>query len=332
MKKFILFALLIAAAACAAAWLGMSKFEELNRPADLSKASPDVIYEVPDGAMLRGVSEDLEKRGLLRSAKVFEFIARRSERGGAIKTGKYRLNASMSPDEILEVLVSGKTASWTLTFPEGLTLKQCAAIVEKNQVGSAAEFLRITQKEGHKYGKIFPNSLEGYFFPDTYTLPLDCDVPELVKIASARFEEMALPYHTKNSPLSLKDTIILASLVEREAQVPSERPVIAGVYINRLRDGMKLECDATVQYALGVQKEFLLYKDLEIDSPYNTYKYPGLPAGPICSPGLASIKAACSPAHTEYYYYVRNDVKGDGSHVFGRNFREHQDNILRYQR
>ena len=135
-----------------------------------------------------------------------------------------------------------------------------------------------------------------------------------------------------NKPLSLKETVILASLVEREAQVASERPLIAGVYINRINKGMKLECDATVQFALGKQKAVLLYSDLEIASPYNTYRYPGLPPGPICSPGAASLEAAFNPKKSDYLFYVRNDVKNDGSHVFGRDFGEHQANIQKYQR
>ena len=330
MKKFLAFLFVCLLIAGGVAFWGYSKFKELDLPkADKTEV---VIYEVKPGATLRSLGEDLEKQGLLRSAKVFEFWGRYLEVGHLIKAGHYELSASMAPREMLGLIVAGRTATQKLTFPEGLTLEQCAKIVHKHKIGTEQEFLKLTKHNGKKYGKVFPADMEGYFLPDTYTLPLSCDVPHLVSTAAARFEELALPYHTKESPLSLHDTIILASLVEREAQVPQERPIIAGVYINRLNDGMKLECDATVQFALGKQKEYLLYKDLEIDSPYNTYKYAGLPVGPICNPGLESIKAACRPKKSDYYYYVRNDVKGDGSHVFGRNYSEHQQNIRKYQR
>ncbi|MGM9992447.1 MAG: endolytic transglycosylase MltG [Candidatus Bruticola sp.] len=329
MKKILVFLLVCCLAAAAAAFWLYDKFNELNQPVQTKAVAS--IYKVESGTTLRGLGRDLEKKNIIRSALVFEYWGRKFDSGSRIQAGHYFISAAMQPKEILQLITEGKTASQKITFPEGLTLKECARIVEKHKIGTADEFLRITQTQGKKYGDIFPNNMEGYFLPDTYTLPLDCDTEFLVRTVAERFKELALPCHTDKSPLSLKDTIILASLVEREAQVAAERPVIAGVYVNRLNSGMKLECDATVQFALGRQKEYLLYRDLEIDSPYNTYKYVGLPVGPICSPGLDSIKAACSPKPSRYYYYVRNDVKGDGSHVFGQDFGEHQNNIRKYQ-
>ncbi|MBQ7501713.1 endolytic transglycosylase MltG [bacterium] len=336
MKKVLscifIFIVIFAVAAVGGYFFVRHKLAELSQPSDLEDKSQEVVFEVVSGSTCRSVAEELEKQKIIRSADVFTYIARRDNLGSAIKTGFFRIKPSMTPEEILNVFVNGEQATRKLTFPEGLTLKECAQIAAKAGICTYDDFMKITRHDGRKYGAIFPADMEGYFLPDTYILPWKCGAEELVAIAAARFEELAVPYHDGKSPLSLKDTVILASLVEREAQVPSERPIIAGVYINRLNDGMKLECDATVQFALGKQKEYLLYKDLEIDSPYNTYKITGLPAGPICSPGLESIKAACHPAKSPYYYYVRNDVKGDGSHVFGRNFNEHQRNIRRYQR
>lgn len=336
MKKvlscILIFIVILLLAAAGGYFYARHKLAELSQPSDLEGKGEEVVFEVVSGSTCRSVADELEKRGLIRSADVFTYIARRDDLGSAIKTGFFRVKPSMTPEEILDVFVNGEQATRKLTFPEGLTLKECAQIAAKAKICSYDEFMKITRRGGKKYGSIFPADMEGYFLPDTYILPWRCGAEELVSIAASRFEELALPCHDAKSPLNLKDTVILASLVEREAQVPSERPIIAGVYINRLNDGMKLECDATVQFALGKQKEYLLYKDLEIDSPYNTYKITGLPAGPICNPGLESIKAACHPAKSPYYYYVRNDVKGDGSHVFGRNFNEHQRNIRRYQR
>lgn len=337
MKKFWLYLgivlLVFLVLAAGGAYWGYLQFKEWDRPVwAAGPKAPPVVYEVPAGATLRSVGEDLERLGLLRQALVFEFWGRYLEQGAKLQAGHYEVSAAMTPRQLLAVLVSGRTVQRKVTFPEGWTLRQCAQAVEKEGIDSAAHFLELTSKKGREFGDIFPANLEGYLLPDTYLLPLKCTGPELARIMTARFRELALPWHTKESPLSLRDTVILASLVEREAQVPEERPLIAGVYINRLRAGMKLECDATVQYALGTPKEYLLYKDLEIDSPYNTYLYPGLPAGPICNPGLDSFKAACQPQASPYFYYVRNDVKGDGSHVFGKDFSEHQNNIRRFQR
>lgn len=139
--------------------------------------------------------------------------------------------------------------------------------------------------------------------------------------------------------MSVYQAVTLASIVEREAVIPDERPLIASVFLNRLRKGMYLNADPTVQYALGYQKQGhtwwkrpLLLEDLDVDSPYNTYRHPGLPPGPICNPGLDSLKAVANPAHTDYYYFVANDVAGDGSHVFAKTLEEHQANIKKYRR
>jgi len=151
------------------------------------------------------------------------------------------------------------------------------------------------------------------------------------------FNDKVVPMYEKKKknlpyPLSLAQVVTLASLVEREAQLANERPIIATVYYNRLKKGMKLECDATIQYALGKPRHVLKYSDLRIKSPYNTYLHGGLPPGPIANPGLDSIKAVLEPERNDYLYYVRNDVKNDGSHVFSKTFNEHQAAIDKHQK
>ncbi len=301
-------------------------------PADPQGTRQAVLFEVPEGATAGRIAQDLEDKGLIRSALAFRALLRFGDRGASIRAGHYKLAASDTPVRILAHLVRGDTLQRRVTFPEGLVLAEMAAILKKSQVCDPEEFLRIARTRGRDFGPRFPPNLEGYLFPDTYTLPWECPAEEVVRVMTARFTQVVDQSWSPRSPLPLAQTVILASLVEREAQVRSERPIIAGVYLNRLDKGMLLQCDATVQYALGRQRQVLTYADLEIDSPYNTYRHPGLPPGPICSPGQAALEAAARPERTEYLFYVRNDVKGDGSHVFSRDYTEHQQAIDRHQR
>jgi UPF0755 protein len=226
-----------------------------------------------------------------------------------------------------------------LTIPEGYTLVQIAQSLQSSGVTSEQGFLEAAKSANVPAGGVsFPlpqGSLEGYLFPDTYFLQPDSKPEAAVAKMLANFErKVYVPLKTEfaSSSLSLNpefassshsfnEVVILASMVEREAKLPRERPLIAGVYINRLRKGMKLDCDATIQYALGHHKARLLYSDLTVDSPYNTYVHPGLPPGPICNPGLDSVRAALQPLQSDYLYYV---ARPDGSHAFSRTMSEHR--------
>lgn len=301
-------------------------------PADPEATRQPVIVEVPEGATAGEIAAMLEQQKLIPSAFAFKLLIRYGGNGASIRTGHYKISPSQAPLKILEQLVKGETLRRKVTFPEGLTLNQVAEIVGKSGVCPKDEFLKVARTGGQEFGEPFPANLEGYLFPDTYEFPWEASAKEVVKQMTDRFREVSLPLWSAKAPLSLRESVILASLVEGEAQVASERPVIAGVYLNRLAEGMLLQCDATVQYALGKPKAILLHRDLEIPSPYNTYLYPGLPPGPICNPGKAAFEAAVKPKRSEYLFYVRNDVKGDGSHVFTRDYSEHQRAIERYQR
>jgi UPF0755 protein len=183
-------------------------------------------------------------------------------------------------------------------------------------------------------------SLEGYLFPDTYQVSPDVTAADLIQRMLRTFDQRVASQMRQQAAargLTVHQWVTLASIVEREAVIASERPVIASVYLNRLELGMKLDADPTVQYALGYQaqtrswwKRPLLLEDLEVKSPYNTYKNPGLPPGPIANPGLASLRAVVEAPDTDYYYFVANKQAGDGSHVFARTIEEHQRNIARY--
>lgn len=295
-----------------------------------------VVYQVEPGSSGRSVAMDLEDKGLIVNALAFRLLLTFYEKreGAALQAGYFTVDPSQDIKGVLQDLLSGSPLTKKATVPEGYILQQTAESLEKQDIVEAQEFWDALDRAD--LGWEFPTSkLEGYLFPSTYEFPYEASGDQVVKQMTDQFRAVVEPMMEEYkgvTSLTLKETVILASLVEREAQVASERPLIAGVYLNRIKKGMKLECDATVQFALGKQKDVLLYRDLEIASPYNTYRYPGLPPGPICSPGAASLEAAFNPKKSDFYFYVRNDIKNDGSHVFGRDFSEHQRNIDKYQK
>lgn len=296
-----------------------------------------VVFEVKPGATGRSIAQELADKKLITNPLAFRLLLSYKEKkqGATLRAGHFAVNPADDLEDVLNNLLEGSVLTRKATIPEGFTVEQTARSLEEQKVCDAGDFFSAVRADSLELGWKFPRELEGYLFPSTYEFPWECTGEMAVRQMTGQFRTSVEPLwekYGKTAPLSLPESIILASLVEREAQVASERPTIAGVYINRLRKGMKLECDATVQFALGKQKAVLLYKDLEIASPYNTYRYHGLPPGPICSPGLASIEAALNPKKSDYLFYVRNDIKNDGSHVFGRDFYEHEQNIARYQR
>lgn len=309
-------------------------FKEVSQPA---RAQGDpMVFEVSSGASGRSVAQELESKGLIRDAMAFRLLLTLKERkdGSTLRAGHFRVDPTEDIKGVLAELLDGEVLTRKATVPEGYTLEQTARSLEEQEICKGQDFWAALEIDP-ELGWLFPDELEGYLFPSTYEFPWECTGEMALRQMTGQFRASVEPLwkkYEKTAPLSFKETIILASLVEREAQVASERPTIAGVYVNRIRKGMKLECDATVQYALGKQKAVLLYSDLEIASPYNTYRYQGLPPGPICSPGLASIEAAMNPKKSNFLFYVRNDIKNDGSHVFGRDFYEHENNIAKYQK
>jgi UPF0755 protein len=321
--------LLAFVAALGALWLYWS----LARP--IGKGEPQTIAIHP-GQSARAVAGELQRKGLIRSRRAFLVAARWSGKGNRLKAGGYRFPPTMSALEILDALVNGTHQTWRwLTIPEGFTMRQIAERVEEKGLGTAGALRRAAAADTFAPGFPLPKAgLEGYLFPDTYRVELGAEPGSLLAQMLRRFRDAVwqgvfsekASYHGR----SLNDIITLASCVEAEAKRDDERPVIAGVLANRLERGMKLECDATVQYALGAERKARLFnKDLLVDSEYNTYLHPGLPPGPICSPGVASIRAAMNPARVPYLYYV---AQPDGSHVFSCTYAEHQAAIARIRR
>lgn len=237
-----------------------------------------------------------------------------------IKYGIYELYESMPEWEVLNQLRKGAVCARKVTFPEGLRLEEVAKILEKNGIIDEEMFLKAaTNKELLSKSNIPFNSFEGFLFPDTYTFFEGSSAEEIIKRMVQRFFEVYRK-EFKSSKIPLDTLVILASIVEEEAAVDEERPLIASVYLNRLKKGMLLEADVTVQYALGKHKERLTYNDLKINSPYNTYIHKGLPPGPICSPGKASLLAVVNAPTTPYLYFV---ARGDRRHIFSKTLEEH---------
>lgn len=312
------------------------------RPVPASSAP--VRVRIEPGMMPDEIARELERAGLIRDARMFWYYLRLKGEGNRFQAGEYELKPGMTPDELIAALNAGNTIrpeTVRVTIPEGFTVRQIADRLEESGIADAAAVLGLAADP-----KAFPHAvireipadprmrwpLEGYLFPETYEWPKGVDETAVLSRMIEEFERRlnALPEGWRSRldelGLTLHGLVTVASLVEREAALEEERPLVASVIYNRLKRGMLLQIDATVQYLLDEPVERLTERELRIDSPYNTYRYPGLPPGPIASPGMSSIRAALFPAETEYLYYV---VKNDGSrgHWFAKTEEEHYRNV-----
>lgn len=285
-------------------------------------ASTRVI--IPRGASFAEAADSLSKANLVGWRKMFRVYARVTGGDRNIKPGTYLLRHGTPWKDIISALHGGHGLVNTITIPEGYTLSQIAPLLAKTlkvPVDSVQSAVRDTSLLARLD---IPNpTLEGYLFPDTYAFPLGTTARQAVHEMVYDFERRWKPdWDTKASALKINrnDLVTMASIVEREARVPEERPVIAAVYYNRLKRGMLLQADPTVQYALGHHVGRVLYRDLEVKSPYNTYIHKGLPPGPVAAPGVASLAAAANPANVPYLYFVASP---DGHHEFRMTLQEH---------
>ncbi|WP_309713791.1 endolytic transglycosylase MltG [Armatimonas sp.] len=277
-----------------------------GRPVAEPGAAP-LEVSIPEGASITRVGQLLEEKHVIRSASYFKRVAT-----GTILPGLYAFSPSDSPEAIYQKLAHGDVSSTKVTFPEGFTIKKMAAkLIEKGVLADDTEFLQLTQ------------GLEGQLFPDTYAFSKTVTAKEIVQQLQQHFQKQ-----TKGLSLT-PEALIVASLIEREAETDEDRPKIAGVIYNRIQKNMRLQIDATVQYILPQHKARLLFSDLKTPSLYNTYLHAGLPPGPICSPGLASIQAALAPEKSNYLFYVQGEGRG---HIFAKTFEEHRANIARVRK
>lgn len=295
-----------------------------------------VEFSVEPGSSAAEVAARLAELNVVNDPTLLQRYLRYRGLDRSIEAGRYLLSGAMTPKEIARQLRSASSQRTALTVPEGWRNEQIAEAVEALDVGIPPEaFLNAAQgrPDSYSFSPQLPNEgdLEGFLFPDTYFVDQDTSAVELVLTMLDNFETKVTPDLRRGfeqQGLSLYEAVTLASIVEREAVVADERPLIASVFLNRLLREMRLDADPTVQYALGRQpdgswwKQGLTHDDLALDSPYNTYVYPGLPPGPIANPGLASLEAVARPAESSFLYF-RAACDGSGRHQFAVTFEEH---------
>jgi UPF0755 protein len=322
--------LLLLLAGAAAAWLVVG----VNRPFK-GYSEPERFVDVPQGAGPASIGRRLVDAGVVRDTFSFRFELARSRSGRRLQAGEYRFDRPMTVREVIAKLARGDVYLLPITFREGLTIKQMSELFAAKGFGPAAEFVAAAG-DARLAAPFDPaaRDLEGYLFPDTYALPRSATAQQLVARMVAGFEKVLTPELRARAAargLGVRELVTLASIVEKETGKPEERPLVAAVYSNRLKMGMGLQCDPTVIFALEREGRYtgnLTREDLRFDSPYNTYRYAGLPPGPIASPGRASLEAAASPADAPYVYFVS---RNDGTHAFASTLAEHNHNVFEFQ-
>jgi UPF0755 protein len=297
-----------------------------------AKSSPGVKTTiVPQGASFREIASQLASAGIVRSAPAFLLYGKMRHADRDVHAGEFQFPGNESMADVLQRLQSGgaQIAKW-LTIPEGFTSKQLAVRLEENGFGAAAAYERAFQHDTIVIDGQRTKNLEGYLFPSTYLIPLNASPKTVEDILTGQFRKV-LPRdaakQAKALGLTVPQVITVASLIEGEAKADDERPLMAGVYYNRLRLKMPLQVDATLEYAFPEHKSVITNADLQVDSPYNSYKYAGLPPTPIDNPGAPSIRAAFHPQPSQFLYYV---YRGNGHHVFAKTLSEHQANVAKY--
>lgn len=284
----------------------------------------EMAFEVKLGDSVSEIAAGLKAADLIRNSSAFQFTAQLSGKSGRLVAGNYQIDATMSVNTILNKMVTGDMiVNYVLTIPEGETINELAVLVENTGVVTKTQFLDAVmtyQREDAAPEVLY--ALEGYLYPETYYLAKYMSAKDIIDLLRAQFdkvmqEQIVIP---ESSTLSRDEIIILASIIEKESQNDAERALVAGVFLNRLAIDMPLQSCATVQYILNEHKEILSIADTEIDSPYNTYLYPGLPPGPVSNPSAAAIEAVLHPEISDYYYFVADT---DGTHHFSKTYEEH---------
>ena len=331
MKRFLVFLLLLLLVGAAGGWW---LYTGVDRPFKGYDAEEQFV-EIPQGAGSVTIAKRLADAGVVADVNSFRLALWVTRTGRRLQAGEYRFDRAMSPRQVADKIARGDVYVHPITFPEGLTIRQMAALYESKGLGQAKAFIAAASN-GELVRDIDPaaKDLEGYLFPDTYALPRRATAEQLIARMVAGFTKALTPdivAAAAGRGLSVRELVTLASIVEKETGAKEERPLVAAVYSNRLKIGMGLQCDPTVIYALeraGRYDGNLRREDLQFDSPYNTYRYAGLPPGPIASPGRASLQAAASPPDAPYLYFVS---KNDGTHAFAATLDEHNRNVQEFQ-
>ncbi len=311
-------------------WLAVS----LYRPHEFDPLQ--VRFEVEKGMGANSVARLLEEKAVISTRLPLVISYRLFFHPQKIKAGEYVLTSPLRAKEVLDILVKGNVYLHSVTIPEGLTAREIAPLVAPLLTDGEEGFVSTLLDPGPILS-LDPEAenLEGYLFPETYSFPKNISSRDAVKAMTSQFREVFKRVWEERDDslgMSVRNVVTMASLIEKETSLSEEKRLVSAVFHNRLRIGMKLDCDPTIIYALKQEGRFsgnLTRSDLALDSPYNTYKYPGLPPGPICNPGEEALDAALQPASESYLFFVS---RNDGSHHFSRTFAEHQNAVLRYQK
>jgi UPF0755 protein len=326
----VLLVLLVVAAGAAGAWIQLRVKAPFR-----GYSGVEQFVEIPPGASTRAIGDRLVAAGIVRDTLTFRAALWLSGEARHLKAGEYRFDSAMTPADVIVRLARGDVFVVNFTVPEGLTVAEVAKLFESHGFGPAGSFVEAARNASliHELDPA-ARDLEGYLFPETYPLPRHVPAAKVVAMMVDRFDKTFtadMRAAAEGRGLTVRQAVTLGSIVEKETARGDERPVVAGVYTNRLRIGMPLQCDPTVIYALAKAGRYngnIHKDDLSIDSPYNTYRYPGLPPGPIASPGKASLEAAVHPSDTGFLYFVS---RNDGSHEFARSLEEHNRNVQKFQ-
>jgi UPF0755 protein len=323
------FTILFLAAVVLAGWVGASLYLPYQK-----FPSQGVFVDIPHGASRRAVARLLANQGVVRSRWVFEALSRRRSRS-TLQAGEYFFDHPVTSREVFDTIANGRVYVRELVIPEGFSMFDIADLVQRQDFISRDNFLAAARNPA-LIRDLVPGapSLEGFLFPATYEFPRHPTGEQMVTAMVAHFRKEWAEISAQQpnlSGLGLEQVVTLASLVERETPKADERPLVAGVFTNRLHHRVPLQCDPTVVYALELAGNYngsLNARNLPFDSPYNTYRHIGLPPGPIANPGSASLKAALDPPETDYLYFVANT---EGGHFFGRTLEEHNHNVALYR-
>ena len=300
----------------------------------------DIVIDIPTGSTLSQVTDILKENNLIKNKTLFKLYIRISNNTSKLKSGKYLFNQSYSNKEIVKDLSEGKIYNYgtKITIPEGSTSFEIIDILTKNKLGNKNTYEKLINnpKEFVEKFKFLDDeqiiSLEGFLYPSTYYFDEDVTEKEVLNYMLETFKSKyseKLQKRQEEMKKSLYEIINLASIVEKEAVLDEDRPIIASVFYNRIKIGMPLQSDATIQYAFEERKKSITYDDLKIDSPYNTYKVKGLPPTPIANPGIKSIEAVLYPADTEYLYFVATI---EGGNTYSKTYEEHIKNVEQYRK
>ncbi|MGF1495667.1 MAG: endolytic transglycosylase MltG [Elainellaceae cyanobacterium] len=343
MLKWLFYLLIFPATLGVAGWQGWAWWswasapvQTVATPTDEEVAESLVQYDISQGTSARQIGRDLAAAGLIQSEMAWNLWTRWqtvTNRPGGFLAGTYVVSPLEPMGAIANRIWTGDVVELSVTIPEGWTLEDIASAFAAQGDFTAEDFIAASRQVSQADYPWLPAgvfaadgaNLEGFLYPDTYRLANDATPARLVRQMLNRFEQVALPvYERQSSPYSLLEWVTLSSIVEREAVIASERPLIAAVFAKRLRENIPLGADPTVEYALGIRQtpeNPLTFSDIRTPSPYNTYRNPGLPPGPIANPGVASLEASLNPPDTEFLYFV---ARYDGTHVFSRTLQEHE--------